>query len=339
MLYLHDPPRVGVALLRAANPGRWLRGFRWRREQLRLIRRSWYDPTARCDDRAVFIGGCLRSGTTLLREILHRHPNLSCSLETSMLAPPFDVSRIASYYQLERKAVLDLVDGSKNLVDFAHRFYTGIAAKEGKQRWVDKAARYVRAVERLLTWFPRGRFIHVVRDGRDVACSMRHHPSEVVVEGAVVSQSVTRPIGECGGVWLAEASAGRAFHDHPRSLEVRYERLVSDPTAQVERVCRFIGEKFHVSMLKADGRIPAEAAPARFLTNAIAAGPVTRASVGRWTRELSKNERVKFDDAAGELLIALGYESNHDWVDVQSLRQDAGGGVGISSPDAHRSST
>ncbi len=313
MLYLHEPPHYWNTLIRSLSPFGWFRNFRWKQNQIRLIRRGWYDPAARCDDDAVFIGGSLRSGTTLLREILHRHPRLACGLETSMLAPPFDLSQIASYYQLDKKTVQDLVNDSKNLVDFAHHFYTDLSSRAGKERWVDKAAGYVRIIGRLLTWFPRGRFIHVVRDGRDVACSMRHHPSEVVVNGVLVPRSVSRSIRECAGVWLAEASSGRAFHDHPRCLEVRYERLVSDSEAEVERVCEFLGESYHSSMLDADGEIPTSAAPARFATNRNAAGPITPVSVGRWSRELSRGERLDFDNAAGELLISLGYESGHDW--------------------------
>ena len=95
MLHLHRPIALGGLLARAANPTRWLGHIRWHREQQRLIHNGWYDPSARSDSAAVFIGGCLRSGTTLLREILHRHPELGCSLETGMLAPPFEVSRIA----------------------------------------------------------------------------------------------------------------------------------------------------------------------------------------------------------------------------------------------------
>ena len=315
-MYLHRPIGLAGLAVRAANPFRWLEYIRWQRGQTRLIRRGWYDPSARSDDPAVFIGGCLRSGTTLLREILHRHPRLTCGLETTMLAPPFDVSRIASYYQLDGRTLRRRAECSQHLVDFAEKFYGDLLIKENKRRWVDKATGYVRVIGRLLTWFPRGRFIHMVRDGRDVACSLRDHPREVVENGTLVPRSMNRPIRDCAGVWLGEASMGLTFQSHPRCLEVRYERLVAEPSDEMRRVCAFLGEEFCPSILEADNDAAVGAPPARFATNHNAAGPISQASIGRWRSELSRDERIDFDNVAGELLIALGYTDTHEWTAV-----------------------
>jgi Sulfotransferase family len=256
----------------------------------------------------------LRSGTTLLREILHRHPSFGCSLETGLLAPPFEVSRIASYYQFDESEIQGAVDHSRNLVNFADSFYGSHLLANPSQRWVDKAVCYVRVIGRLLTWFPNGTFIHVLRDGRDVSCSLRDHPREVLNAGRVVRQQVRRSILDCAGVWLGEASMGRTYQSHPRTIEVRYEDLVAAPEVEMRRICEFLGEEYSPAILEPDEEAPAGAPPARFLTNENAAGPISQASVGRWRHELSPNERSDFDNIAGELLINLGYADDHDWV-------------------------
>jgi protein-tyrosine sulfotransferase len=314
MLHLHRPIDLSGAFSRAANPLRWLGQLRWYREQQRLVRNGWYDPSARSNSAAVFIGGCLRSGTTLVREILNRHPRFGCSLETGMLAPPFEVSRIASYYQLDESEIRRATEKTGNVVDFSDNFYRNHIIENSSQRWVDKAAGYVRVIGRLLTWYPNGRFIHVLRDGRDVSCSLRNHPREVLDAGKIVRRQIHRQILECAGIWLAEVSLGRAYEDHPRTIEVRYEDLVAAPEAEMRRICMFLGEDFVPAILEADDEALIGAPPARFLTNENAAGPISRASVGRWRHELSHDERVDFDNIAGELLIAVGYADDHDWV-------------------------
>jgi len=52
----------------------------------------------------------------------------------------------------------------------------------------------------------------------------------------------------------------------------------------------------------------------RVMCNENAIKPISSQSVGRWKRDLSSNEQREFCDIAGELLIALGYATNHDWV-------------------------
>ena len=50
------------------------------------------------------------------------------------------------------------------------------------------------------------------------------------------------------------------------------------------------------------------------MCNENAVKPIFSKSIGRWVRDLSLDERKIFCDIAGELLIALGYVSDHGWV-------------------------
>jgi hypothetical protein len=278
-----------------------------------LRQRGWYDLSARSDAEAVFVGGCGRSGTTLVKEILNRHPAIACGPETSMFGLPFNPDNIGPIWGLSTEDLRDEARRSSNLVEFAQRFYSRFAEAENKRRWADKTPNNIRSISQILTWFPRGMFIHIVRDGRDVACSLRHHPSERVVGGRVVPVKSNNPISRCAQRWLADTSRGLAFDAHPRVMRINYEDLVQQPESTTRKLCEFIGEPFDARMLEA----PAQRAlsrPGEVLNNSNAKGRIDSSSIGRWRRDLDPDERRQFHDIAGELLIAAGYATDDGWI-------------------------
>src|SRR3712207_3477223 len=112
--------------------------------------------------------------------------------------------------------------------------FRAYAAKFGKRRWGDKTPHYVHHVGRLLEIWPAARFVVLVRDGRDVALSLRRVPFGPNNAWAA------------GQWWARGIRAGRlAERDHPGSVTtVRYEDLVREPAVHVARVCRFLGLRY-----------------------------------------------------------------------------------------------
>ena len=308
--------RNGFAVVRSL-----LRRFsRWpfNAYQRRLIERGWYDPSARCNDDVIFIGGCGRSGTTLFREMLNRHPRIACGPETSIFGLPFGVTNQAPAWSIDAAELEALAKQSRNLVEYAEWFFRKyLLEPQGKPRWADKTPNNVRAVSKLLTWFPRGKFIHMIRDGRDVACSLRHHPKEKIINGRPTRVQTDNPIEKCATRWLNDTSAGLAFRGHPLYLEVRYEDLVHEPEAELRRVCEFVGEEFDTVMLDPEPPRYAAMGAGRLVNNENVVQPVSSRSIGRWQRDLSPGERQVFVDIAGELLIVTGYVADHRWVTDQ----------------------
>lgn len=289
--------------------------------QRALVARGWYDPHARSAADAIFIGGCGRSGTTLFKQLLNRHSRMACGPETSMYGLPFNPENIGPYWDISVEELERRARAHANLVSFADEFYAEFLRAEGKARWADKTPNNVRVVEKLLTWYPRGRFIHVVRDGRDTACSLRHHPKEKVVDGRIVPVKITNPITKCAQRWLDDTSDGLAFRSHPRCLEVRYEELVTHPDRCVRRVCEFLGEPYEPAMLDPSAGPKGSSRTAQVLNNPNADERISPKSVGRWRRDLSSSERRDFVSVAGELLIALGYSTDHGWADEPQERK------------------
>jgi len=302
--------RVRVALTPRHLERRLAQRRRLRRDQ-RLRDAGWYDPSPRSEQAGVFIGGCGRSGTTLFKEVLNRHPRLACGPETSLFGLPFSIDNIAVPWGMDRAELLAMQAACPNLLAFADRFADRFLAQEGKERWVEKTPNNVRAIGPILSWYPNARFIHVIRDGRDVACSLRHHPKERIEHGRIIPIETNNPMDRCATRWRDDVCDGLAYRGHPRVMEVRYEDLVRDPGDQFGRVCAFIGETFDESMLRPSANEPAR--PGQNLNNPDASSSITPKAIGRWERDLSGVERRVVDDIAGELLITLGYAPDHAW--------------------------
>ena len=121
--------------------------------------------------RPIFIVGCQRSGTTMLRLMLDSHSQISCGPETRFLE---DLERIVGP---DWKRLSQFGYSQEEWLRRIREFFEGIqsdyARSRGKTRWADKSPRYALHIPFLLQVFPDAQIVHVIRDGRDVAVSHR----------------------------------------------------------------------------------------------------------------------------------------------------------------------
>lgn len=160
----------------------------------------------------IFIVGCGHSGTTLLLSILSVHSRLhSLPYETSMA---------------------EVTDSELDW--FVHRFNTEAAAA-GKARWIEKTPRHIYRIGRLLDRFPDGKVLLMIRDGRDVASSLRARTGDL--EGGAQR-------------WLDDNSAAEPFHAHPRVTIIKYEDLVATRQETLQSVLGFLDEGFEPALMR-----------------------------------------------------------------------------------------
>jgi Sulfotransferase family len=213
----------------------------------------------------IFIGGTDRAGKTLMSAILASHPRIAIPAVGSNLWTLFyrrfgDLARPAN---LERclSALLEYshVRHLKPEIDrLREDFKAGpatyprlfallmgqYAARLGKPRWGDQTGLVEAYADDLFAAYPDARLIHMVRDPRD-----RYEASLLLWPGGRLR------VGGAVARWLFSVRLARrnlALHAS-RYLVVRYEDLVTDPTACVRAVCAFIGEAFHAEMLELRG--------------------------------------------------------------------------------------
>ena len=256
----------------------------------------------------VIVGGCQRSGTTLLRVMLDSHPNIACGPETSLLTGGYRPEKLARRFDITPEAIAMLRQSAKDHAHFIEEFFSLYAATRRKPRWAEKTPQNVRHIDYIFAHFPNAKFIHVIRDGRDVVCSVRTHPRFRIVNGEKVPTNIRRPLAPCIDNWLRDTAAGMKSRGRPNYYEVHYEQLVESPEPTLRRLCEFIGEPWDGRMLDYHREPGPSREPTHFITNEAATRPLSRQALHRWRVDLSEDEQRLFYHEAGQRLTEFGYE-------------------------------
>src|SRR5215831_2523771 len=192
-----------------------LLGYRRRWRLLEQLRTPYVSETA-----PIVVGGCGSSGTTLLRRMLDRHPAVCCGPESTVF-----LERVSGPEELASRLGFraDQIEGwqcaSRSQAEFIDRFQSASLARSGKRVWADKTPENVRRFAFVRRHFPKARLIHMIRDGRDVACSLRSQ-GWMKVRHWTPSDAAAR----CAAYWVERVSAGRASRSDPGYIEIRYEQ-------------------------------------------------------------------------------------------------------------------
>jgi hypothetical protein len=272
----------------------------------------------------VFVVGCPRSGTTLLQRMLDAHPGLAVANDAHFIPkvirgrgqtnPPLTpelVANVATYRRFERLGLTNFhvqraAAGAATYAAFVRGLYDELATLHGKPLAGEKTPDYVRHIPLLHTLFPKTRFLHLIRDGRDVALSVLDWARPGKGPGRLASWQ-RYPIATSAAWWERFVRAGL---DDGRPLgaegylEVRYEALVSTPRETTERVASFLNLPWTEQMLAFHvGRTrtrPGRSAKKAWL-------PPT-SGLRDWRNQMRPPDIELFEALAGGLLAELGYE-------------------------------
>jgi hypothetical protein len=271
----------------------------------------------------LFVVGCGRSGTTMLRLMLDTHPDLAIPEESHFITTLWtdrrryngreglDVDRLVR--DVVRTPMFQKWNMPEAVVRWRVRqlerptfasaigaIFASYAEYRGKMRWGDKTPIYVLSIPLLNRLFPDARFLHVIRDGRDVALSYLSLPWG------------PDTIWRAAYKWRRDVSAGRrdggSLGDR-RYAEVRYESLVRDPRTTLEGICSFAGLPFEQSMLEhhRDGAQRLAWRGDRTKYHASAATP-PKSGLRNWRDQMKDRDVAAFECVAGPLLTELRYE-------------------------------
>jgi hypothetical protein len=276
----------------------------------------------------LFIVGCPRSGTTLLRRIVDAHPDIAITRETHWItkllrgkdavsprapATPGVLARLLSEERFTRLGIEEaelerLVSGDApvSYAELVTAVYDLFGEGQGKRLVGDKTPRYVRHIPILHDLWPEAKFVHLVRDGRDVCLSVRNWDSE--------SRFVTRistfaddPVSTIALWWEQLVRLGReAGSELSPDLyhEIRYELLVAEPAEECRKLCDFLDLPYDERMLRFhEGRTKDDPS----LDAKSAWRPIT-AGLRDWRTDMAADDVERFEAVAGDLLDELGYQ-------------------------------
>ncbi len=277
-------------------------------------------------DRPIFIGACPRSGTTLLRGMLNNHPDLAIPPETTFLlsvwwtrarfgdlrvaanrrklaewifdTPGRGGERIRARAFDRDQAIERVVASPPTLGSVFATCFEMFAEAKGKRRWGDKRPRYAWYVDELFQLFPDAQFINVIRDPRGAVASqipIGWDERDVAVASAANRWELS--------VRRVDRSAERLRPD--QLLDVRYEDLVRDPGATLQRICEFAG------LRDGDAIEQMIVRPRRGRFNPgwheRLAEPITAGPIDSWKQQLQSHEVALVEHATERCFDRLGY--------------------------------
>lgn len=273
----------------------------------------------------VFVTGAPKSGTTWLGAILDAHPEISCKGESCVHFFGQKLNKAFKEYDeylAQRRAGLGELNGFPALtkqefnavlqVFIQNRMLAVADAKESRLRFIgDKDPGHLPHMLLMNEVLPSVKFIHLIRDGRDVAISAWNHNQWSLKNQPTANFDDF--LLQTAGEWKKYVSKGREQGRRlgpDKYLEVKYCDLAQDTTASIRRIFSFIGADMSEPQLAqcveagsferlSKGRKAGEEDSKSFFRKGVA---------GEWRRVLNMKQLQGFNGVAGDLLQTLGYE-------------------------------
>lgn len=289
-----------------------------------------------------FVVGAPRSGTRLLGRLVDAHPDVAVIHEARFvpgwfrhrrgltpdgLVTPELVEKLARFERFEQLEVQveqlhQVVAGREEMPysAFVTELFNLHGKALGKRLVADKSPRYVRNLPTLHELWPDAKFVHLVRDGRDVCLSVLSW-KKVTERGELVANLPTWEHDRTITVALWWERLVRLGREDGAPLgpalyhELRYEALVTDPSAECEALCEFLGVPYYEVMLHYH-----ESPDARGSRHA--SRPPTP-GLRKWRAQMAPQQLERFEAAAGELLDELGYPRAFPRIGADVRRQAA----------------
>jgi hypothetical protein len=267
----------------------------------------------------VFVLGCPRSGTTLLYHMLLSAGDFAVYRAESnvfnLLAPRFGGMRSAgdrtklmkcwlksklfrvsgiNGKQIEAK----IVSECRGAGDFLRLVMEEVARVQGVPRWADCTPEHLLYIGEIKRQIPDARFIHIIRDGRDVALSY-------------AKQGWSRPLpwdkGEHLAVaglyweWLVRQGRAQGTRLGADYVEVRFEELVTEPRQTLLRLSEFVEHDLNYDRIQRAG-IGSVGQPNSSFGDESYFNPVAR-----WKTKMSRDQASHFEALLGDFLQELKY--------------------------------
>ncbi len=277
-----------------------------------------------------FVIGNPRSGTTLLRLMLNQHTEIVVPPESGFsvwLADRFAGADFASgavragfvdevfrarkfeTWGLDPSELRDFLDqqSPRSYRDAVLAVYLFYALKNGRHPRLigDKNNFYIKYLDQIESLFERPRYVFIVRDGRDVACSYK--ALRALDSASAYSPRLSSDAREIAREWAANNAAviARLERSPERSLLLKYEDLIVQPEAEMRRACAFFETAYQPEMLTYYQR---NDEPRDFLAwKEKVVQPPDPANQGMYKTLLTPDEIAAFEQTARETLVYFGY--------------------------------
>lgn len=269
------------------------------------------------DQSPIIVLGVSRSGTTLLRSMLDRHPDVAIPTESYFIPQLHDrhgdapdrARIIADVGRLQRVREWGITESdldsrlaaSPTFAEVVDAIYATWAERRGAVRYGDKTPLYMQHLDLLERVFPDAQYVHIVRDARAAGLSFVGMQRK-----ARFNWSRPRRVEDFACQWRREVADARALGERvgaARYLELRYEDLVAEAEPNLHAICAFLGLAFDPVML--DHTAPVTAGTER---DHALLGSAPTANVRDWRAQMPARQVARVEAICGDELARHGYE-------------------------------
>lgn len=276
-----------------------------------------------CSGRPVFILGSSRSGTTLVYSIVLSSGGFALyEAETHMMSKYAvkygDIRKSKNYNlfinewihskQFSRSGLdPDMFkqkadENHETYADILRTFMSSIADAQGKPRWAEQTPAHVFFLNELYAAFPEAKFIHVIRDGREVALSRRKLGWTGTKSSDPIKQILYAALNWEIAVKRGQAAGKKIGANY---MEVRYEDVIGNLDDVLKKISAFAQieidrEKVQKCTFGSLGK--GNTAFGETM------GGISNSGIGRWRHILSKKEIDVLNFVIGKTLARLGYD-------------------------------
>ncbi|HUF09817.1 MAG TPA: sulfotransferase [Rhodothermales bacterium] len=278
----------------------------------------------------VFAVGCARSGTTLLQRMLDNHPELAVANDTHFILSVIDkallgdgndpimtakiVDDTLSYYRFSRLGLNEAqvraaAENARTYSGFVSNLYDVFGSLHGKPFAGEKTPSYCASIPKLSSLFPDAKFIHLMRDGRDVALSVLEWADRRDRKRGPARLEFWEqdPLATTALWWsrsVRRAMEGADLLGPDLVLTLHHRELVADSEGSTRRVCDFLGLRYSDAMARYyEGK-----------ENPGGTGSAKRRwlrptpGLRDWRTQMSVEDREVFSGLAGDVLEVAGYD-------------------------------
>ena len=281
--------------------------------------------------RPIFVVGCQRSGTTLLRVMLNKHSKISIPEESHFVSNIVNNFKDVSYdYKLsldDKNRLFDVIlsvprfltwnikqeqlksiifsEDNTTIPDVINSIFNFKTGNGDDVMWGDKTPEYTMCVDDIHKFFPSALFIHIVRDGRDVADSFKMRKWY----GWSIFQRAKH--------WMNYTQAAIDFGNKinkDQFINIRYEDLVLETEKTLKKICDFLQISYEENMLTYMDDVE------KNITDVEKESKVhkklkrlpKKSDVYKWHGSWSKLSLFKFESVAYKNLNKFGYCVNYN---------------------------
>jgi tetratricopeptide (TPR) repeat protein len=198
----------------------------------------------------IFVGGAWDSGVRTLQGMLDAHSGMEAGEETKLI--PILCSLRNEWWDGMSEDLEVAGIGEKQLDQAVRGFIQGLldgASPSKTLRSVETTPHTLLHLETMARIYPQARFIHVVRDGRDVVASLLQREWMDPATGEKVWCCQSPEAGAEYWVHVVDAIRKQGARFPDRYLEIRYEDLVAHPVVVMRHVLAFLGERWEPSVV------------------------------------------------------------------------------------------